>query len=146
MARIRLDIPETLPFCTQLDIRITDLNYGGHLGNDRLLSLVHEARFRYLQHLGISELDACGVGMAMVDAAIQYQSEGFFGDKIEAWVGTGDFTANSWDFLYRLRLPERNKVLALVKTGMVTFDYQARKVCPLPGPLRQLLDPAPAGL
>jgi acyl-CoA thioester hydrolase len=132
MARLTLSIPETLPFHTTLHIRITDLNYGAHLGNDRVLAFLHEARARYLARWGITETDAYGVGMAMVDAAIQFKAEGFFGDRVEAWVGVTDLSAKSWDFLYRLELPDRGKVLALAKTGMVAFDYRERKVTRIP--------------
>ena len=39
MARIRLSMPEKFIFTTELPVRITDLNYGGHVGNDVFLSL-----------------------------------------------------------------------------------------------------------
>lgn len=132
MARIALELPEVWPFETRLHIRITDLNYGAHLGNDRVLAFLHEARARYLAQWGITETDAYGVGMAMVDAAIQFRAEGFFGDEVLARVAVGDITAKSWDFLYRLELPGRDKVLALAKTGMVAFDYRERRVTRIP--------------
>jgi acyl-CoA thioester hydrolase len=139
MARIRLDIPPHLPFRTSTVVRITDLNYGAHLGNDRVLSLIHDARAQLLAEIGVMETDAFGVGMAMVDAAIQYKAEGFFQDKLEITVGTCDFTSRSWDFVYRIHLPDKGKVLALAKTGMVAFDYTARKVTDIPAPLLEAL-------
>ena len=48
MARVKLEIPELLPFATELEVRVGDVNYGGHLGNDALLGLLHEARIRFL--------------------------------------------------------------------------------------------------
>ena len=69
MPRIRIDLPATFPFAIELPVRITDVNYGGHLGNDALLSLLHEARCRFLLHHGCSEANTAGVGMVMVDAA-----------------------------------------------------------------------------
>ncbi len=134
MARIRLDIADPLPYRTTTEVRISDLNYGAHLGNDRVLSLVHEARARYLTSIGITELDAFGVGMTMVDAVIQFKAEGFFGDRIEISMGTCDFTPKSWDFIYRLTLLDKGKVLAMAKTGMVAFDYTTRKVVAIPAP------------
>lgn len=140
MARIKLDIPDTLPFRTEIRIRITDLNYGNHLGNDRLLAYLQEARVRWLADLRLSELDAYGIGFLQVDSAIQYLAEGFFNDRVIVEVGTADWTQNSWDFVYRLTLPEReNRTLALAKTGMVAFDYAARKVVRVPEQLRTAL-------
>ncbi|MCF8239652.1 MAG: thioesterase family protein [Saprospiraceae bacterium] len=141
MARIKLDIPDTLPFQTEIRVRISDLNYGNHLGNDRLLAYLQEARVQWLATLGVTELDAHGIGFLQVDSAIQYKAEGFFNDRITICVGTADWTAKSWDFVYRLTLPDQeNRILALAKTGMVAFDYDARQVVNVPGQLREDLE------
>ena len=34
MARVRVAYPESTLFCCELPVRITDLNYGDHLGHD----------------------------------------------------------------------------------------------------------------
>ena len=66
----------------ELTVRTTDLNYGGHLSNDRLLSPVHEARVSWLAKHGWSELDCAGVGLIMGDAVLFYQGEFFAGDLL----------------------------------------------------------------
>ena len=43
MARIKVELPELFTFNTTIPIRITDLNYGNHVGNDTILSMIHEA-------------------------------------------------------------------------------------------------------
>lgn len=120
-------------------IRVTDLNYGAHLGNDRVLGLAHEARTRLLAGMGASEMDVFGIGMAMVDAVVLFKSEGFLGDRLLVSMGVADISSRSWDFLYRFWLPDRSRELALVKTGMVGFDYTTRKVAELPQPFRERL-------
>jgi len=75
MARIKIELPGKFIFKTEITIRVSDLNYGGHLGNDSVLSICHEARLRFLKHLGYSELDVEGSGIIMSDAAIQYKGE-----------------------------------------------------------------------
>ena len=49
MARVKLQLPANFLFSTEIPIRISDINYGGHLGNDAVLSIVHEARIQFLQ-------------------------------------------------------------------------------------------------
>jgi acyl-CoA thioesterase FadM len=132
MNRISIQIPERVLFATELSIRVTDLNYGGHLGNDRILSICHEARMQFLQSLGATELDAFGVGMIMADAAIQFKAEGFFGDVLRVELGAGEIGSRSWNFYYQLMLKESNTPLALVKTGMAAFNYKTKKVVSLP--------------
>ena len=139
MGRIKLDIPDRLPFSSEVTIRVTDLNYGAHLGNDKVLSLIHDARVCWLSDLGLSEQDACGVGIIQADVVIQYRAEGFLGDRVRIDVGATEFTRTGWDFLYRLSLPQKGKLLALAKTGMAAFNYSQRKIVSVPDELRYLL-------
>ena len=57
MARIKLEVPENIHFKTKITLRVSDMNYGGHLGNDAVLSLAHEARVQFLKQFGYSEMD-----------------------------------------------------------------------------------------
>jgi acyl-CoA thioesterase FadM len=132
MARIKIDIPEKFIFKTEIPIRITDINYGGHLGNDSLLSIIHEARVRFLNHLGYSESNVEGAGIIMIDAAIQYKSEGFYGDVLLAEVTVMDFTGIGCDFIYRMTNKKTKKEIAAAKTGIVFFNYEKRKTAPVP--------------
>lgn len=135
MARVKLTLPDEMAFVASLEVRITDLNYGGHLGNDRILAYAQEARCSLLAGWGATEIDAFGTGMIIADAAIQFKTEGFFPDKIEIYMGVSDISPVGWDFYYNMVIPSRNKSLAFVKTGMVAFDYQSGKMVDIPKPL-----------
>jgi acyl-CoA thioester hydrolase len=132
MPRIKIAIPEKFIFNTEIPIRITDINYGGHLGNDSLLSIIHEARLRFLNHLGYSESNVEGVGIIMVDSAIQYKSEGFYGDELLVEIAVNDFTGIGCDFVFKLSNKKTLKEIAVAKTGIVFFDYEKRKTAPVP--------------
>ncbi len=133
-------MPDKIAFSTQLDIRIDDVNYGGHLSNDRVLSMVHEVRLRFFQSMGYSELDLAGVSTIMADTAIVYQSEGFQGDEINVDVAITDFTRVGFDLFYQLNNLTTGKALAIVKTGIICFDYETRKVCEVPDALKIKID------
>jgi acyl-CoA thioesterase FadM len=124
MARIRLELPEALPFATELTVRVDDLNYGNHLGNDALLALLHEARLRFLATFDYSEMSIGGYGLVVADAAVVYKAQAFRGDRLRIAVGTGDFTGSGFDVLYRVTNAQTGVVVALAKTGMVLFDYE----------------------
>ncbi len=133
MARIKLAMPKSYKFETDIPIRITDINYGGHLGNDSLLSLAHEARVRFLTSLGFTELDAGeGAGMIQADAVIVFKSEGFYGDIVNIKVTVDDFSATGCDFFFLLLSTKSGKEIARVKTGIVFFDYTAKKLLKVP--------------
>ncbi|MBB1283692.1 thioesterase family protein [Flavisolibacter sp. BT320] len=132
MARIKLSLPENFQFFTHLPVRITDINYGNHLGNDAVLGLLHEARMQFLKAAGYSELDLTGVGLIMADVAIEFKAEAFYGDVLTAFVAAGDFSKIGFDLYYKLVKGETETVVAVAKTGMVCFDYKKRKVAAVP--------------
>ena len=132
MERIKVDWPDPVVFTTELNIRITDINYGGHLGNDRLLSLVHEARVQFLVSHGWSELDVDGVGVIMTDAAMQFCSEIFYGSKVCIEMGIAIRGRLRFTLLYGLRDVENGDELARVRTGMAFFDYATKKAVHAP--------------
>lgn len=132
MARLNLELPASFPFSTDLQVQVGHINYGGHLGNDSMLSLIHEARMRYLQHLGYAENDVEGVGLLMVDAMLVYRSEVFHGDTLVIDVAVGDLSRTGCDFLYRITSRQSGREAARAKTGVVFFDYGERKVTRVP--------------
>lgn len=137
MARIQLTLPETFAFSTTLPVRITDLNYGNHLGNDAVLALLHEARMQFLSSMGYTELNLEGLGLLMADAAIEFKAEAFYGDALTADVTAGDFTRVGFDVYYRLHNQAEKKIVVQAKTGMVCFDYTARKLASVPAAFAQ---------
>ena len=144
MARVRLQLPTNILFRTEIPIRISDINYGGHLGNDAVLSMVHEARIQFLQSLNYSEFDIEGTGIIMTDAIIVYSSEGFYGDMLMVEVGTADFQLTNCDIIFRLTNKTKNKEVARVKTGIAFFDNQAKKISAVPGSFRKKCEAANA--
>ena len=139
MARLKLELPTRFPFTTEIDVRVTDLNYGRHLGNDALLSLVHEARVRFLRQHGLSELDVEGKMLVMIDVAIAYRAEAFAGDRLSFAVAAGEPSRIGCDFFYRVTRVADQRLVAEAKTGVVFLDPGTRKVVALPGAVRRLI-------
>ena len=136
MARIKIDMPDNYLFSTVMDVRISDINYGNHLGNDSVLSFVHEARTRFFRQYGYTEMDVEGFGIIMTDSAIVYKAEGFHGDQIQIDITVGDFNKYGCDIFYLMTNRATAVEIAHVKTGIVFFDYDARKVVGLPEAFR----------
>ena len=134
MERIKINLPETFTFSTTIQIRITDLNYGGHVGNDSFLSLVHEARLQFLQSKGFSEMDVMGVGLIMADASIEFKKEMVYGDIVKISVGVTNFDRIGFDIFYLLEVIKDDVSITAgkAKTGMLCFDYANKKKATLP--------------
>lgn len=138
MSRVRLEMPERFLYATELPLRVSDINYGGHLGNDAVLAIAQEARMRFLRSHGWTEQEVGGVGMIMTDAVVVYRSEAFYGDVITIDVAVADIGQLGCDFLFRMRNKASGKVVAQVKTGIVFFDYAKRKPSPVPAEFRSV--------
>jgi acyl-CoA thioesterase FadM len=141
MGRNLITLPERFIFSTTLAPRITDINYGGHLGNDSVLSLLQEARVRFLRSHGWGELDFGGAGLIMSDAAVNYLAEILYGDLMEIEVGVTDIKRAGFSFVYRVSVSRDSEKLTAViaRTGMVCYDYRERRVRPIPEAIMAVL-------
>lgn len=127
MGRIKLEMPAVYSFKTELTVRITDINYGGHLGNANVLALMHEARVRFLKSFGYSEIDVEGYGTIMLDSVVIYKAQAFAGDILQIEVTAGDFSRLGCDIFYRITNKESGAEVVLAKTGIAIFDYANQK-------------------
>jgi acyl-CoA thioester hydrolase len=142
VARLVLQLPEQLPFTTEIDVRVTDLNYGAHLGNDAMLSLIHEARWRFFRSLGQTEGDVFGTRLVLGDAAIVYKKEAFAGDRLRFSVGLFDVGRVACDLGYRAVRVADEALVVEAKTGLVFLDPASGRPVALPDAIRKLAAPA----
>lgn len=129
MNRIKIQLPNQFSFTTQMQVRVTDLNYGGHVGNDTVLSLLQEARQQFLQSKGYAELSVESFGLIMADAMIEYKRELNHKDLIEIRVVATDFDKLGFDIYYQITvlLNGESHLAVRAKTGMMLYDYSEKK-------------------
>lgn len=122
-------------------VRITDINYGNHLGNDAFVSIIHEARTQWLRQHHYTELNIEGTGLILADLVVEFKSESFYGDMVEVVIAVGEVSKVSFELYYRLSAKRNNTevILALAKTGMVCYDYGTKKIVAAPEKLKDLL-------
>lgn len=138
MSRIKIAFPENVSYTATIPVRITDLNYGNHVGNDAVLSMIHEARMQFLTHFGFTELNCAGVGLIMSDVGIEFKKEIFYGDTLSVQIAAVNFTSIGFDLFYRLFNKEKI-VVALAKTGMICYNYEAKKIAAVPAVVKEKL-------
>ncbi|HNI37460.1 MAG TPA: thioesterase family protein [Pseudomonadales bacterium] len=124
MARIQIDVPARFPFSTELDIYIEHINAGQHLGNERLVGLLNEARLRYVSSLPLKENGVDPRGFIGADLAVNYKAEARYGDRLKIEVAAQDFSKYGCDFVYRVTNRKTGQLCAIAKTAMLIFDYQ----------------------
>lgn len=142
MSRTKLIMPSGFSFVTRIPVRITDINYGGHVGNDTLLSIIHEARMQFLRKAGYSELNFGGAGLIMSDVSIEFKLELFYGEEVEARVLATEFTRVGFSLYYQLlkTVSGESRVIANAKTGMVCYDYTIKKVTGIAAEAKEKLE------
>ena len=120
-------------FKTQLTVRVTDINYGGHLGNDSFYSFFHEVRIRYFRELGLSEGDIGeGVSLTQSEGHIEYKAEAFLGDVLLATVFIDQITRTRFRINYEFFRQSDGKLIGTGYAVLAAFDYNVRKPQKLP--------------
>ena len=137
MARLHINLPEKFLFSTDIAVRVSDLNYGGHVGNDTMLTLLQEARIQFYRNLGFKDETSFEgtVGQIIIDASVQYKAESFLGDVLVVRIAAEDFTRFGFDLLYHVKNKATGQEVARAKTGIVCFDYSRKKVVSIPSVL-----------
>lgn len=142
MSGLHIKIPSADPrIVLHIPVRITDINYGNHLGNDAIVSIIQEARVQFLQEYGFTELNVGGPGLIMTDLAVNFRNESFYGDELTIDIYTGDITRASFRITYEITTKREGKniLVATAQTTMVCFNYQLRKVVSIPDGLKKII-------
>jgi acyl-CoA thioester hydrolase len=142
MARVEVSLPDRFLYKTEITVRASDLNYGNHLGHDRVLTLMQDARVEFYRTLGFkNELNFEGsIGQVIADVVIQYKSESFLADKLVISIGVTGFNKYGFDMYYLAENAANGKEVARAKIGIVCFDYEIRKIAHIPEILKSRLE------
>ena len=130
MARIKLEVPQQFLATFHIPVRITDINYGNHVGNDSFVAIIHEARMLWLHQYGFTELNIDGIGLIMSDLAVEFKNESFYGDQLEVKLAAAEISRLSFELYYQLSAKRNAEtvLLANAKTGMICYDYAKKKI------------------
>lgn len=141
MARVKIEIAGRKLTSITIPVRITDINYGNHTGNDALVGLLHEARAAWLRQHNFTELDIDGTGLILSDLLVNFKKESFYGDVLEIALYATDISRKSFDLVYAVSTQRENTKIeiAVAKTTMISYDYSLKKVIDMPQILALLL-------
>ncbi len=141
MARLKLHFPEDqYYYSTLLTVRVTDINAGNHLGNDSMISMISEARARFLFEFGLPETARDGTGIIVTDLATTYRAEAHARDQLLFEVGVMDFNKYGGDITFRITRPKDKTLVAMAKSGFVFFNYKTSQVVAMSDEFRSKFD------
>ncbi len=141
MARIKITMPPAELAAIPVPVRISDINYGNHVGNDAFVSIIHEARLQWLQQHGYTELNFDKAALIMGDLSIEFKQEAFYGDTITVTIFAGEISRVSFELYYQLTTERNGSTIILVnaKTGMIYYDYAIKKTLSLTEAVKAIL-------
>lgn len=137
MARTKIKIPNNAkPLYSHLfTISINDINYGGHMGNERILILSQELRIKYLNEIRQSEIsffpeEDIPSGLILTEAVINYHQEVFWGESLLAKLYLGEVTPSHFELysLFFKQSPSSQNAVCTCKVNLSLYDYNLRKI------------------
>ena len=111
-------------------VRVGDINYGGHMGNDKTLLLFHDARIHFLEERGFTESNIGGSGLIMGDAHVYFKKEVFRGDELKVYIHIEDVRELSFVMHYSVMRDDMQVIHG--HTKMIAFNYDKRRVVKIP--------------
>jgi acyl-CoA thioesterase FadM len=137
----KIKIPTSICFTTEIITSASDINYGGHVGNERYLLFAQETRIRFLNSIGCSETSFGPYGLILAESHVEYLTELFDGEKLKIELAINPPTRVAFECFYQIKTNRHNKEIkaAVIKTNMICFDYIERKVKSIPEDLKALL-------
>ncbi|OJV50879.1 MAG: hypothetical protein BGO31_10410 [Bacteroidetes bacterium 43-16] len=135
MEKVKIILPANSPdFECIIPVRVGDINYGGHVGNDSMVSFLHEARVQFLASMGYTEFDIEGIGLIQADLMVRYKNEAFLADNLSCKIFFTNFSSRSFDMLCQISTQRDGQIIIIAeaKTGLVCYDYKTKSIAHLP--------------
>ena len=122
-------------FETNISVLVNHLNYGNHLGYDSILSIMQEARMRWLKSLDpkISEINIDnGTGWLVKKVELDITSEAEYSDILHVTLSIVTNKKSSFIISYKINNLSKNKPLCNGTTQQVCYHFSDSKVTRIP--------------
>ncbi len=119
-------------FTFNYTIKDVDINYGGHVGNERALLFFQMSRMAFFESLGLSEMDLGeGAGVIQKNGFVEYNKQLFLNDKISINITEITLSKTSFELKYEIFNESGEKVIN-GSTLLVCFDYSSHRIKKIP--------------
>lgn len=146
MERVKLDFPaEAVIHRHALTVRVTDMNYGRHLGHDALVSLLHEARIQAFASLDLPEWDMHGHPSVVADLAVQYQNEARWPDALVIATAVPEPQGKALTIYQRVYHAYSEQIVATARVNQLLIDLATGRPVNVPQQVIQALAHARSG-
>lgn len=126
MNKIQITENENPCFSYETKIRITDINYGNHLGHDKIISILHDARLSFFIQKKLSEINHENMYTFMLRSlTIDYKKECYLHEILIVEIYIGQIEKFTFELKYKVL--KANEVIALCVTTLVCYNNLKRR-------------------
>lgn len=127
-------------FSFKYKIKPEDINYGGHVGNERALLFFQFARMAFFESLGLSEINlGDNAGVIQKNGYVEYNKQLFLNDEIEILITDIELLKSSFNMKYEIYNINKEKVIN-GSTLLICFDYSSHRIKKIPEPFRKQVE------
>lgn len=129
-------------FSYKYKIQPEDINYGGHVGNERALLFFQFSRMAFLEAIGLSELNiGDGIGIIQRNSYVEYLKELFLEDEICVNITKIDIEKSKFTFYYEI-YNGTGELAIQGSTMLLCYDYEAKKLKRVPVSFKEKVEAA----
>lgn len=119
-------------FSINYKVIVSDINYGGHMGNERALIIFQQCRMDWLNSIGYDEINIGeDKGIIQLESHVFYLKEVTLGENLKCFIKDVEFTKSSFEIFYEV-INEKNEVALKGSTKNMAFDYNRKKPSRIP--------------
>lgn len=127
-------------FSIKYKIKDEDINYGGHVGNERALLFFQMVRINFFESLGLSELNiGDNIGVIQRNSFVEYNKELFLDDEITIQITDIQLEKNKFNIYYEVYNQE-NKLAINGSTLLLPFSYAEKKLKRVPSIFKEKVE------
>ena len=127
-------------FSIKYKIKEEDINYGGHVGNERALVFFQMVRIKFFESLGLSELNiGDGIGVIQRNSYVEYNKELFLDDDITIKITKIELEKTKFNFHYEIYNQE-DKLAINGSTLLLAYNYEEKKLKKVPEIFREKVE------
>lgn len=123
---------------TEYKVIVSDINYGGHMGNERALIIFQQTRMEWLNSIGYDETNIEGKGMIQLESHVYYLKEIFLGKILRCRITNIEPEKITFNINYEI-INQKGETAIKGSTKMAVFDYEKKRVSRIPQELLRLL-------
>jgi acyl-CoA thioester hydrolase len=120
-------------FSIPIQVRYGDLDAQWHVNNSRFLTFMEQARFEYLQHLGLFDaVSFLDLRMIIADVHIAFKAPIVLNQQIAVYTRTSKIGNKSITFEYEIRDEENGGLCATGEVVGVCYNYRTHETTVVP--------------